>query len=839
MKKNIDGNIALIILSHLIENKVFLSKRKYGVLLGGISFDGFVAFIMILVLMSCSKNSEVIEDNIFFVNKEASWIQDGRPLPQTDSLFYLDHPAPLFRKQFNISDEIEKARLFITAAGYYLAKLNGTPIGDHTLDPAWTDYTKRIYYAEHDVSSALTGGENCLAVSLGNGFYNPLPMRKWGRRNPRKDLKVGKPTFIAKLKVTYKNGKSEEIVSDDSWKYTYGPVMKNSVYIGVTYDARHEIDGWTLPAFDDGGWDYVKSSRGPGGRLQKTFFPPTQVTKEIIPINVYASKSGVWVVDMGENFTGTYRINLTANPGDTISFRFGERVYEDGSLNPMTTVIGQIKKKGMGGPGAPDTAWQTDTYIAKDNEPSWFCPDFTYHTYRYMEITGLTEKPKIQDIRGLFMHTNVSNENTFSCASDLLNDIQEITEQTFLANLVGVQSDCPAREKFGYGGDLNATSESFIYNFDMRQFYRKTIYDWVDAMNDTGFVDTAPFAGVQYCGLSWESAFLTTQYYLYLYYNDRDIVEELYDTNLNWMKKVARIHPEGFVDKGLSDHESLEPVPVRLTGTCHYLQCAQIMEIFAAIMDDKENEEKYGILVTHLKELVRTEFWDNPTSEKINRQTLFATLIYHGVVPPDELEMARDSLLAAVKNGPSGHFITGIFGTKYVLEALSKYASPQEVFDIVNSRSFPGWGHMIDRGATTIWETWKESDNTYSNCHPMFGTVTEWFYRWLGGIRPDPENPGFKTFFLSPTMPVGLDSVRCTYHSHYGEIVSDWKKRESGYQYLIRVPKSSTAKVQLPILTAQDIEVLQKGTGEPMQIEGSHTGKFELGEGDYVIEVSS
>ena len=222
-----------------------------------------------------------------------------------------------------------------------------------------------------------------------------------------------------------------------------------------------------------------------------------------------------------------------------------------------------------------------------------------------MEIVGLREQPNVQDIRGLFMHSNVRNENTFSCSSDLLNDIQDITERTFLANLVGVQSDCPAREKFGYGGDLNATSESFIYNFDMQSFYRKTIYDWVDAMNDTGFVDTAPFAGVQYCGLSWESAFLTTQYYLYLYYNDTDIIEELYELDKEWMEKVARIHPSGWVDQGLSDHESLEPVPVKLTGTCHYLQCAKVMQTFAALLGDVENEKKYEMLAKHLKELVK------------------------------------------------------------------------------------------------------------------------------------------------------------------------------------------------------------------------------------------
>ena len=657
---------------------------------------------------------------------------------------YLDRPAPLFRKEFQTDKEIEQVKLLITAAGYYKAYVNGAAIENNVLDPAWTDFSKRIYYSEFDVTSSIKVGDNCLGVSLGNGFYNPLPLRKWGRRNLRQDLSsVGKPVFIAKLLIDYIDGQSEEIVSDASWSYAYGPILKNSVYLGVTFDARKEISGWNRPGFDDALWQSASIGIPPGGKLQKSFFPPVQITQEIAPVKISSHQAGIWMVDMGVNFTGTYKIKLSGSPGDTITFRFGERIYEDGALNPMTSVIGQIKRKGVGGPGAPDIAWQTDTYIIGNDQPAWFEPEFTYHTYRYMEISGLEKPPEISDVKGLFMHSNVGNSNHFSCSSDLLNSIQEATERTFLANLVSVQSDCPAREKFGYGGDINATSESFIYNFDMQAFYRKTIYDWVDAMNDTTFVDTAPFVGVQYCGISWESAYLITQYYLYLYYNDTKIVKELYELNKQWMDKVARLHPDGIVEQGLSDHESLEPVPVQLTGTSHYLQCARIMKTFAGVMGDKANEVKYEQLAEQLKNLIRDEFWDKPVKGKINRQTLFSTLLYHGVVPASQIEAAKDSLLTAIKNGPSSHFNTGIFGTKYGLEAISENISPNIIFDIVNSTDYPGWGFMIDQGATTIWETWKESDNTYSNCHPMFGTVTEWYYRWLGGIRPDPEKTRF------------------------------------------------------------------------------------------------
>jgi alpha-L-rhamnosidase len=794
------------------------------------------------ILYSCTPTSEKTDIVVFEENDKAEWITDDREFPVHDSLYYLDWPSPLFRKEFVLDNEVENATLYITAAGYYKATINSHPVGKNVLDPAWTDYSKRIYYSEYDVTPLLEAGINCLGVSLGNGFYNPLPLRKWGRRNLRNDLKkVGNPAFIAKLAITFKNGKTQEIVTDNSWKFALGPLLKNDVYIGNVYDARKEIFGWNNPGYDDASWNFAQKAESPGGELQKAFFPPVQITREITPVEIYSPETGIFIVDMGINFTGTFKMKLTGEKDDTVVFRFGERVYEDGTLNPMTTVAGQIKRKGVGGPGAPDIAWQTDSYIFKGEEEEWFSPEFTYHTYRYMEISGLNVQPEREDIKGLFFHSNVPNLNRFTCSSDLLNSIQEAIERTFLANLISVQSDCPAREKFAYGGDLNATSESFIYNFGMQEFYRKTIYDWVDAMNDSIFVDTAPYTGIEYCGISWESAFLITQYYLYLYYNDTEIIKELYELNNKWMDKAARIHPEGIVDKGLSDHESMQPVPVQLTGTAHYLQCARIMHTFARVMRDKENEQKYEKLSERLKNLIRAEFWDKPVKGKINRQTLFSTLLYHRIIPEKDLNAAQDSLLMAVNIGSSGHFNTGIFGTKYVLEMLSEYVSPEKVFDIVNSTEFPGWGFMIDNGATTLWETWKESDNTFSNNHPMFGSVTEWFYRWLGGIRPDPQYPGFKEFVLAPAVPEGLDFVKCTYHSPYGEIVSNWQKSpDNSCRYEMKIPAESTANVKLPVNDFQSISVQKNNINiDNGKIEGLESGSFKFKEGSYIIIVSA
>ena len=759
-----------------------------------------ITLLLLFSLAGCH-SVEKSNENSEPVFKDCNWIDNGDTQQIADSLMYSDHPAPLFRKNFEVQNKLQKATLYITAAGYYTATINGKRVDDIYLDPAWTDFSKRIYYSVYDLTGMLKNGNNCLGVTLGNGFYNPLPLKMWGSRNLREVLPTGNPKFIAKLVLKYNNGKTETLVTDDSWKFAPGPVVKNNVYLGVTYDASKEIAAWNQPDFNDSNWQKAHLAKAPGGKLQERFFPPIKVTRQINPVKITSPEKDVYIVDMGENFAGLYKIRLRGNKDDTVHLRFGERIYDDGNLNPMTTVCGQIKRKGQGGPGAPDIAWQEDVYRFGNKTESWFAPEFTFHTFRFIEIKGLSSSPKTSDIVGLALNSDVEQNNHFECSSALLNQIQSATVRTFRANLFSVQSDCPAREKFGYGGDINAVSESYISNFDMRDFYRKTIYDWTDAMNDSVFVDTAPYVGIQYCGISWESAFLFLQYQLYLYYNDVDLVKELYATNLKWMEKVHRLHPEGLVKTGLSDHESLQPVPVELTGTAHYLQAARVMSKFAMVMGDNANAEKFSALENKLRQLLLDRFWNTPDydqSKPINKQTLFATLLYFNVIPEDEIPAATDSLYSAVKHGINGHFTTGIFGTKYILKALSENGLTDAVFNVVNSTQYPGWGHMIDRGATTVWETWKESDNVYSNCHPMFGSVSEWFYRWLGGIRPDTKNPGFRQFFLEPNVPGDLNYVTCNYKTPQGNIRSNWEKSDKTVTYHFTVPDGTKAHLKIP-----------------------------------------
>ncbi len=755
----------------------------------------FLLCVSGLYLSGCKQQASRDSQNDKFSG--AKWIRAESEDEIPDSLRFLDHPAPLFRKMFKVNGEVAKATLTITAAGYYEAQLNGNKIGDRLLSPTWTNYAKRIYYDTYDLTKSINSAENCLAVELGNGFYNPLPQWMWGNLNLRQHLPVGTPSFIAKLTVLYKNGQKTEILSDRSWKYAYGPITRNNVYRGEYYDARKEITGWNKLDFNDSQWKRAEIAKNPGGELKPIFFPPVRIIEKVTPVNITEPEKGVYIFDMGKNFTGLFDAKVSGNEGDSIFFTFGERIYDDGRLNPMTAVCGQIKNnKKFLNLGDVRIAKQQHCYVIGKEGEGEYLPKFSFQTYRYAEVRGLKYKPQISDFTGLLLHTDVSSAGEFSSSNELLNKIQEITRRTFMDNLIHVQSDCPAREKFGYGGDLAVTNESFISNYDMHAFYKKTVYDWIDAMNDSVFIDTAPFVGIIYCGLSWEYAFLLLQNNLLAYYGDSALVKELYNYDLGWMEKAKRIHPTGLVDKTLGDHESLGVKTTTLIGTANYYEAARIMERFAKMMGDKANEERFNTLAEQIRGVIIDNFWKQPA--KTNRQAHFATILYYDILSPQEKKEALDSLLKAVKEGINGHFTTGIFGTKYILETLSQNGYADKVYDIVNSTEFPGWGYMISRGATTVWETWKESDNVYSNCHPMFGTVTEWFYRWLGGIRINKDVPGFSRFTIGPNFPNGLNSVNCSYNTPHGKIVSQWERSGSKVELNIEIPKDCEADLVLP-----------------------------------------
>ena len=784
---------------------------------------------------------------------KGQWIGDGKKMPDQEAVLYEDDPAALFRKAFSVGQPVRRARLCISGLGYYEAYLNARKVGDHVLDPLWTDYSKRVFYSTYDVTTMLDKGDNCIGVTLGNGWYNPLPLQMWGHLNIRRSLTVGRPCFVAQLFLEYVDGSSSLIVSNKDWKVTEGPVIRNSIYLGEQYDARLEVDGWATKGFDDSAWSHAALSPAPAGKLQSQFCQAIRITDHITPVKLTEPVPGVYIFDMGQNFGGWATLNIQAKRGTRIRLRYGELLDKDGMLNPMTSVAGQIKgtrrdaqnnEVSVGGAGAPAVAWQQDVYIARGEGPERYTPRFTFHAFRYVEVTGLKQRPELQALEGLRLHCDVESVGDFSCSNGLFNRIQDMCQRTFLSNIFGVQSDCPHRERFGYGGDLVTTSDAFMMNYDMSGFYRKATYDWADAARPDGMLtDTAPFVGIQYCGVAWAMAHPHLQLQLYQYYGDVQTLEQQYEVSRRWFDLVIKQTPDHIVEQGLSDHEGLEAAPAPVMVTPLYCETARMMAKAAGILGRSDDQQRYQTLAQQIKQAYLEKFIDPDTGQVgpgTQASQVFALSL--GMIDNEEVsEKAMNYLLNKIDKEHNGHLSTGIFGTRLILQLLSEQGRAEVANRMVNQSDFPGWGYMLEHGATTLWEHWALSDNTYSHNHPMFGSVSQWFYNRMGGIRPHPEAVGFDRIIIQPDVVEGMDWVKCTYRSIRGPVKCAWHKNSDRFQLDISVPVGTEAVVHIPVedgtVVTENGKPITQAAGIVFLRSEDDTEVYRVGSGQYQFVV--
>ena len=776
------------------------------------------------------------------------WVRDSRPQSQADSTMYADQPAPLFRKEFAISKKIRKAILHISGLGYYEAFINGVRVGNRMLDPGQTDYSKRVLYSSYEVTDLLASKENCLGIMLGNGWYNPLPLKMWGRFNLREALYTGTPSFLLQLDMEYTDDSRESVFSDESWKVMDGPVTRNSVYLGEHIDNRKSLPGWSRVGFKDGGWRKVSPAAVPPGKMQSQFQPPVVIRDTLRPHSITPQKNDRFLVDFGRNFGGVIRLKVKGTTGTKISVRYGELVYPDGSLNVMTSTAGQIKRKGMGGAGAPDTAYQYDQFICSGKGEEIFQPRFTYHGFRYAEISGYPGELNTTDIAGLLMHADLPDAGFFTCSDTDINSIQQICRNTFLSNVFSVQSDCPHREKFGYGGDIVGVHEAFLNNFDMQGFYAKTVLDFADAArNDGGLTETAPYVGIADAGLGngsgpieWGSVHPVLLYRLYQYYGDRRLLERQYPIAKNWVNFLRGKAKDNLIDTTLGDHESIDPKDIAVSGTSFYYYNVVLLSKLAEIQGLAEDAVHYSTLADQIRDSFVKGFVDTITGRVgLGTQSTQAHALYFGLVPENAIPAAVHWLKSQVTFTHAEHIATGIFGTKYVPEVLSQYENSGLVYRMVTRRGFPGWMHMLENGATTLWEHWEYSDNTYSHNHPMFGVVSEWFFRWLAGIRPAEDAVGFDKIIIQPQFG-NLSHASASYQSRQGLVSSSWKKQNGKLKLDLVIPVNTSAEIILPVPSPESItengKSIKDAGGMVITAVDGVSIKIRAGSGSYHFE---
>ncbi len=740
----------------------------------------------------------------------AQWIDDGKDNPTNDADFYEEDPAPLLRTEFELSQPVTRARLHVAGLGLSYPSLNGQRLVDHVFDPQWTNFDKRILYRTLDVTSLLQQGSNCLGIELGNGWYNPLPLRMWGRRNIREDLPVGRPRAIAYLMVEYADGSQAAITTGPDWTTTEGPTLKNSIYLGEVRDARQALPGWNTPGYDDSSWREVRVQHYPLEPLKPLLAPPVRLAEPIAAEAITEPEEGIYIIDFGVNFTGLAEIALDLPAGTEVNFRFGEILHPDGSLNPLSAVAGQIKRnveladgtiQSMGGPGAPEIAWQRATYIARGGGET-YRPDFTFHAFRYMEISGLPEAPELEDFRAFPMRSDLQTTGHFASSNELLNRIQEVCINTFLANVVTVQSDCPHRERFAYGGDIVASSEAFLLNFDMDGFYAKTVRDWTDgALPDGRMTDTAPFVGIDYCGVGWAKVHPLLLEQLHQHYGASRLIEKHLPAAIRWLDAEAERRKNGLVVTGLGDHEALGQRAVGAPYTTpKFVDAALRIARLAKMVGMPEDAARMLRYADESSAAWEDEFL-NPDTGKIGNGSQSAQTfgLEFASTPRRTQQLIFDRLvenLTAPEDAP--RLTTGIYGTRILLEELSKRGRSDLAYALATRETFPSWGWMLANDATTLWEDWAGGDGAYSHNHPMFGSVSGWFFRWLGGIQAAENAIGFDRIRIRPQVVPDLEWVESSHESIRGTIVSNWSTQAGGTQHEIVIPPNTIAIVELP-----------------------------------------
>ncbi|CAN5804001.1 glycoside hydrolase family 78 protein [soil metagenome] len=770
---------------------------------------------------------------------QAKWISDGSVQFERLEDFYKADPMPLFRKQFAIHKKITAARIYLSGIGYSELYINNKKISDDVLSPGYTAYGKQVLYVTYDITSALTASKNTIGVMLGNGWYNPLPMQLFGRFNLRNAQQTGRPCLLAQILIEYTDGSKETIASDESWQTATGPVVRNNVYLGEEYDARLEKE-----FTDDNNWKNAVITKGPAGVLTAQMQPAIRITKVIQPISIQPAGNDTFIVDMGQNFAGVVRLKVKGSVGTTISCRYGEVLYPNGSLNVLTTAAGQIKEiwNVNGGPGSPKTAWQKDQYTLKGNGIETWNPRFTFHGFRYIEISGWPGEPTVNDIEGLRMNSNLEQEGTFACSNDMFNTLHEKIQWTFLSNVFSVQSDCPAREKMGYGADMVATAGAFMYNYNMANFYSKAVQDFAnDQQTDGGITETAPYTGIADRGyggasgpLGWQLAFSYLQKKLYDFYGDEKIIAKQYPALQKQLEFLQAKATDGLYYWDIGDHETIDPKAEAFSASCFYYHHVMLATEFAGILHATADSAKYSRLANNIRNAIVSKFWI-PNTGRFDNATQAAQIFalwYH--LSPEKDKTLEQLMQEYARH--NWHVATGIFGTMMMFDVLRENDKNDIAYKLANQKDFPGWGYMLAQGATTLWESWQLPESSSMN-HPMFGSVDEWFYKSLLGINA--AAPGFKRIIIKPQA-AALAWAKGSYKSMYGIIKSEWKESETSFELKVTVPVNTVAEIWLP--ATKDTPITEGGNNnfqseiKFVKQENSYR-VFSVGSGNYDFRV--
>lgn len=788
-----------------------------------------------------------------------------------------EYVSPLLRKELRIERPVKRARIYAAGIGWSEFYLNGMRVGNNVLDPGATDYDQRILYVTHDVTDLLHQGRNALGAMLGNGWFSEPVSRNYGNR----------PQMLLELVVELADGTVQRVTSDKSWRASTGPVLRNDLFGGEVYDARLEKAGWTAPGYDDASWQAATEMKSPGGRLDAQLIEPIQVIRVLKPVKLTNPKPGIFVYDFGQYFGGWARLRVKGPVGTRVALRHSSRIFPDstniaktkesidhdarqGWITKVDPAPGLVDKRHHhGADGA------TDYYVLKgDPAGEVYEPRFTFHPVRYVQVEGFPGEPTWESVEGCVVHSAIDLNGDFRCSNPLLNQIHRNCVWTFTNQMYGITLDCLYREHWGWLEPASNPSTLFARKFIPR-FWTKFLCDAQSAQHPDGVIPDVipnyPFKNRTTGDPAWAGNYPLVVWYVYRYYDDRRLLEQHYPSMKRWVEHLTSISKDQLIEQGrYGDHMLPGDAPGKeqfistetpsgLLWTGYYYNNALILAKAARVLGKADDADTFNRLTAAIRAALNDKWLD--TSRQCyatGSQTSNIFALALRVVPEVNREPVLRNLISDIKENRRGHLRTGNLGTTCIMDALAGLGGGETLYHVASSRDYPGWGYMVDQGATTIWEAWggvKEGFvgyNTSEDSMPMFASIEEFFYNDLAGIvGPDyfgdrEFSPGFRDIQIRPCVFGDLTSAAAHLRTVRGIISVDWKRNKNGVTLKASIPVSARAKISIPKLGLDDVVVEESGhslwknralcegrSGVSLGMEDSEYVIFETGPGSY------
>ncbi|WP_294083324.1 alpha-L-rhamnosidase [Proteiniphilum sp. UBA5384] len=797
------------------------------------------------------------EKNITITNK--GYMVNGNTTGKIVSANITKNSMPMLRREFKTQGvSITKARLYITARGIYEVYINGKQIGDDYFNPGLTQYNKHHLYQTYDVTEELKSGDNTIGVMLGEGWWSGAITYMgflWNLFGDRQSL-------LSKLVITYKDGTQQTIVSNpETWRYyNNGPVIYSSFFQGEVYDARKEseIKGWMKPGFDDTHWKKavtvnqeraivddpsIKANKMPPVndfselQLIGQFGPTVKKIKELTAVSMEEVRPGVFVYDMGQNMVGVPCITLRdIHPGTEIKLRYAEVKYP--AMPEFKENVGMIMLENIRG------ALAQDIYITKGGEET-IKPHFTFHGYRYIEITGIGMPLPLEAVKGDVLSSIHELSTSYVTSNPKVNKLWENITWSARGNFLSIPTDCPQRnERMGWSGDISVFSRTATYIGDMEQFLSRHMMAMRDTQREDGrFADVAPIGG-GFGGILWGSAGITVAWENYCQYDDKKMLIDHYDAMksyidylLSYIDPITGIMTEGRLGDWLGPEQDKNDNS--LLWEAYFIYNLDLMQRIATILEKKDDTEWFVKMHRERKAFFNKTYINPCTGETIHSgfdkpekrgsvvgtQTSYVLPLAFGAVDEKNEHLLVNRLIKRISNKshisqetshPPYSLMTGFIGTAWIHRVLSNFGYSESAYRIMQQEEYPSLLYSVNQGATTIWERLnsytrekgfggKNAMNSFN--HYSFGAIGSWMVNYSLGIERDERYPGFKNFILRPEPdPTGIMTwAKGHYDSPYGRIESSWEISGNMYHYHFRVPANTTAILYLQAISPDKI----------------------------------